>query len=570
MMRSNVAVRAYIRNLGRSGVIAGIAVATAVAGLVVSGAGPAAAAVRKAATTTTIAASASPQFGQAVTVTATVRPLTATGSVTFRAAVGRVKVSLPASCAAVPLVAGQASCTFVPAHVAKYRFRARYSGSATLRASAGKIAFAVTRATTSTTVSISSPVDAGGAATATATVSPDPSGGTVTFTAAAGGSPVALPPSCAGIALSGGQAACTFTAASAGSYSITATYSGTADDLGSAGTGTFTARSASMTVISFSANPAAGQPVTATATTTPAPAGGTVAFSATLNGAAYQLPAACTAITPVAGNATCTFTPSAADTYAVTASFSGDSGDAASSATSSVVVTAPIATSVAVSDNAAAVIQGQPIVFTAAVSAADGSIPPGGVTWSVTPNTAFADSSCASTSYNSGTGIATCTVNTYLDPTGGYDGNGHDWMPGSVNASATFTPAGAGYAGSSGSDSTLKITSASISQPCGSVTNCSVAVTPGTTAQATQSETGLPASQVSYFWGCQTTSGDCSWVLSANPASPTVSFVVTADLTATSYVCAAGDTPVGSFTCLQGSTTMSVIVVGGSGPILGG
>lgn len=562
MVGSNVASRAYLRRLGRKGMTAGIAVATAVAGLVAAGAGPAAAAARKAATATTVTASAGPQFGQAVTVTATVSPSSATGSVSFRAAIRRIAVTLPASCSAVPLVAGQASCTFVPAQVATYRFRARYSGSATLRASSGRVSFAVASATTSTAVSVSSPVDAGGTATATATVSPAPSGGTVTFTAAAGGNPVALPASCAGVALSGGTAACTFTAAASGGYSVTATYYGTTGYLGSAGTATFTARAASATAVSFSAGPAAGQPVTATATITPAPSGGTVAFTATLNGAAYQLPAGCAAVTPAAGTATCTFTPPSAGTYAVTASFSGDSGLAASSATSSVVVAAPIATSVAVSDNAATVLQGQQIVFTAAVSAADGSVPAGSVTWSVTPNTAFADSFCASTTYDSGTGIATCTVNTYLDSSGGYDGYGHDWMPGSVSASATFTPSSGGYAGSSGSDSTMKFTSASISQPCGSVAACSVPVMSGATVQATQAETGLPASQVSYFWGCQTTSGDCSWAINANSASPTVSFVVTEPLTVTTYVCPAGQTPVGAFTCTQGSTTMSVLLIG--------
>ena len=308
----------------------------------------------------------------------------------------------------------------------------------------------------------------------------------------------------------------------------------------------------------FSSTAVAGSAVVASATITPTPVGGTVDFSATLNGTAITLPSNCTGVAVSAGVASCTFTPAAGGTLAVSASFSGDSADSSSTGTSSESISSSISTSVTMSDNAGSILQGSQLVFTAVVSAADGSTPAGSIAWTVTPHTAFADSFCTSTTFDSTTDVATCTVNTYLDNSngGGDDGDGHDYFPGYVDASATFTPSDSGYAGSTGTDSTIKITSDALTI-C--PTACQIPAAPGANISLTQQvTTTLPTGDVEYFWGCQSTSSDCSFAAN-HSTSPTITIQITGSVKITTIACEAGapwDSGgyEGSFTCVGGPT----------------
>lgn len=318
---------------------------------------------------------------------------------------------------------------------------------------------------------------------------------------------------------------------------------------------------ATSTTLSVPPGATAGSPVTITAAVQPAPAGGSVSFSA-IGPTKVSLPTACTAAPVVAGVATCTFTPAAATAYELTAAYSGTAGFKASASkpVSLSVAAAPVTTTETVSDNAASVAQGDPVVFTAVISAADGTVPAGSVSWTVSSTTSLADSFCASTTYSNGT--ATCTVNTYLDTyltdgvwqLGGWDGQGHDLTAGDITATAAFTPAGPGYASASASDSTVKVTSIVYDPP----SSCCEIDTSGTLSLSA-SQTTLPPDQVEWAWQCYGT-GECSWesvYFSAGTlnlsTSPAVTFtVIAATIHVSPIACPAGVNPLSGFTCAQG------------------
>ncbi len=135
----------------------------------------------------------------------------------------------------------------------------------------------------------------------------------------------------------------------------------------------------STITLSSSANPAvSGQPITITATISPTPDGGTVAFDKnSLPG--FFCPAA--PVDPTTGTATCSVTYSAVSAYPITATFSGA---AAVAPATSAVLTQSVTkadSAVTVSASANPVAAGQPVTYTATVSArAPGSGDPEGGT----------------------------------------------------------------------------------------------------------------------------------------------------------------------------------------------
>jgi Bacterial Ig-like domain (group 3)/PKD domain len=115
--------------------------------------------VVKLATSTALSFSASPTIGSPVTVTATVNPAAATGTVAFAATLAGSGVSLPAGCAAVTLAAGSATCTFTPATAGTYDFTAIYSGNPSYAQSSGNAQVTVVTVMIATTTVVTCPAN---------------------------------------------------------------------------------------------------------------------------------------------------------------------------------------------------------------------------------------------------------------------------------------------------------------------------------------------------------------------------------------------------------------------------
>jgi hypothetical protein len=179
---------------------------------------------------------------------------------------------------------------------------------------------------TSTALTVSpNPSVYGGSVTLTATVSPATATGTVTFSA--NGAPVGS------AILANGQAQVQVTTLQVGTNSLTAAYSGDANDIGSVSplvTQTVTpAMAPSSITLASSANPSSyGQSVTFSVTVTPSTATGTVQF---LDGAT-ELGTA----TIAGGGASLSISSLPVGAHSITAVYSGDANDLAS--TSAAVV----------------------------------------------------------------------------------------------------------------------------------------------------------------------------------------------------------------------------------------
>jgi hypothetical protein len=176
--------------------------------------------VNQATTTTTVSSSANPsKWGQNVTLTATVSPLAATGTVQF--------FDGGTSLGSVALSGGTASLSTSTLAVGPHSITASYSGDGNYSNSAsGALAQTVNQATTTTTVSSSAnPSKLGQNVTLTATVSPLAATGTVQFFD--GGASLGI------VALSGGKASLAALKLAAGTHPITAAYSGDANYNGS-------------------------------------------------------------------------------------------------------------------------------------------------------------------------------------------------------------------------------------------------------------------------------------------------------------------------------------------------
>ncbi|MGA8810683.1 MAG: DUF2341 domain-containing protein [Thermoanaerobaculia bacterium] len=257
----------------------------------------------------------------------------------------------------------------------------------------------VTSPATPSSTSLSSdvnPVTYGQPLTLTASVTGLVPSGTIAFMD--GANPII---GCGSVALTSGQAQCVTNALAAGPHSLSAVYSGDANNDTSTGTLSQSVLATTTTTLQSSHNPStAGEQVTVTATITgSSPAG-------TLNFFDNALPiASCSSVTVSAGTATCVISTLAPGTHPVTASYSGDTANRASSTSaplSQVVNPATSSTGITSTTNPSSF--GQTVTFTATVS---GDAPTGSVTFNDGANPI---GGCSGVPLSGAT--ATCTTST--------------------------------------------------------------------------------------------------------------------------------------------------------------
>jgi hypothetical protein len=355
------------------------------------------------ATTTTVTSSLNPaNLGQSVTFTATVAPMSGTGTPTGTVVFFDGTVNLGTG----TLNSGQATFTTSALVGGTHSITATYSGDSTFAGSTSTpLSQTVNKATTTITVTgTPNPATQGQMVTFTATVSPASVGsfnatGTVTFmdgTTALG----------TGM-LTAGTATFTTSTLSVGTHSITAVYAGDTNFAGSTSPAfnqvINTSGTATTTTVTSSLNPSnLGQAVTFTATVMPmsgtgTPTGTVMFFDGTTSLGTSGLSG---------GQATLTVSSLAPGVHSITARYSGDATFASSTSTAinQTVNKAVTFNSVTGSPNPA--MQGQAVTFTATISpSAIGS-------FNATGTVAFMD---GSTTLGTGTlsnGTATFTTST--------------------------------------------------------------------------------------------------------------------------------------------------------------
>lgn len=224
--------------------------------------------VVQAVSTTGLGSSVNPsQFAQSVTLTATVTPSTATGTVTF--------FNGATSLGSGTLSAGTATLGTTALPVGTDDISVVYGGDAGNTSSTSTVLAQVVDADTSGTVVNSSvnPSATGQSVTFTATVTPSTVTGTITFKDGTA--------SLATERVTAGVGTLTTTTMASGSHSITAVYSGDTDDLGNTSPPMtqIVGSNSTTTSLTSSANPAkVGTKITFTATVTPSSATGKVTF----------------------------------------------------------------------------------------------------------------------------------------------------------------------------------------------------------------------------------------------------------------------------------------------------
>jgi large repetitive protein len=367
-------------------------------------------------------------FTANVTATASASGLR-TGTVDFQ--VGGVNI---AGCSAqVVPASGKATCVTNTLTVGANTVTALYSGDANFAASASA-AFAQTvnqGATTTKVVSSLNPSSNGVMVTFTATVTAvAPASGTRTGTVAFDDGGIAIAGCAAQTLGAAGTTTCATNALAAGVHTITAVYGGDGNFTTSTSPAlTQTVLSTTTTIVTSSANPSVfGQSIQYTATVAGGPtATGTITFR---DGGANI--AGCVAVVMAAGSASCTVSPTVAS-HAITAIYSGDASNAAS--------TSPVMTQVVTADPTTTVVTatvnptvfGQSVTFTAAVTAnAPGSgTPTGKVAFD---NGAVAIAGCGGVTLVAG--VASCTTNALA--LGGHSISGH--YTGSANDVISTSP----------------------------------------------------------------------------------------------------------------------------------
>ncbi len=328
----------------------------------------------------------SPVVGESVTLTATVSANapgsgTPTGTVTFMGNDGTL-CSGP-----VTLSGGSASCSVSYPAVTTDNFTADYSGDSNFDTSSASSSVSVGQDTTSTTASASpSSSVVGQTVTLSATVAVDAPGagtptGTVDFSDAGGDL-------CMGTlnASSPDVASCTYVpSATTSADAITADYGGDANDNASSGsTSESVAPDSTTTVLGATASPVVGQSVTYTATVAAvSPGSGTPTGTVTFTQGATTLCAAVALSQSSPDTATCSTSYPAPTTVNVTAAYSGDANDNASSGAKSVTVVKD-ATVQGLTSTANPSVTGQQFIVTDSLSAAapGAGTPTGTVTFS--------------------------------------------------------------------------------------------------------------------------------------------------------------------------------------------
>jgi RHS repeat-associated protein len=305
----------------------------------------------KTSTTTTLASSVNPAYvGQGVTVTATVSPSAATGTVTFKDGSTTLGTGTVSN--------GVATLSTSFSAAATHNLTASYGGSTSYQSStSAALAETVQAKATSTTTLASSPnpSTSGQSVTLTATVTGTSPTGTVTFNDGSTTLGTAT--------ISSGSASLSTALLTAGSHSVTAAYAGdVANNASTSSALTQTVNQAvSATSLSSSANPSSpNQSVTLTAAVTPSTATGAVTFkdgAVTLGTGSLS-----------AGTATYSTSTLAIGSHSLTATYGGDTNDAASTSPALTQVVNPLATTTTLSSSASYVAPGANFTLTATVS----------------------------------------------------------------------------------------------------------------------------------------------------------------------------------------------------------
>ena len=298
-------------------------------------------------------------LGQPVTLTATVTPALATGTVTF--------FDGATSLGTVTLVGGSASLTTSSLALGPHSLTARYSGDADFKASISPVViFTVDSPTATTTTLTTNPPSfsvLGQPVTLTATVNLALATGTVSFFDGA--------TLLGTVTLVGGSASLTTSSLALGTHSLTARYNGDADfDASVSCVVIFTVVNPTSTATILITDPPCfsnfGQPVTLTAIVNPSLATGTVTF--------FDGATSLDTVALVGGSAFLTTSSLALGTHFLTARYNGDADFEAS--------TSPVVTYIVVNPSATATTTiltidppcfsnfGQPITLTAIVSPA--------------------------------------------------------------------------------------------------------------------------------------------------------------------------------------------------------
>jgi len=310
----------------------------------------------KATTSTTLSTnSTSIVLGQTVQLTASVVPATATGTVQFldgASALGTVALS-----------GGAAALTVSNLAVGSHSLTAVYSGDGNdVGSTSAGVVVTVGKASSSVTVISSlNPSVAGQVVTFTASVTPSTATGTVQFKDGA--------TILGTVTVSGGGAALATSALAAGSHSITAVYSGDGNYNGASGGLTQTVKATTSTTLSAnSTSIVLGQTVQLTAAVVPGTATGTVQF---LDGASTL-----GTVTLSGGAAALAVSNLAVGSHNLTAVYSGDSNDVASSSSAVVVTVSKASSATTVTSSLNPAVAGQTVTFTATVapSAATGTV----------------------------------------------------------------------------------------------------------------------------------------------------------------------------------------------------
>ena len=458
------------------------------------------------ATAVTLSSSANPSStGANVTLTANVTATapasgTRTGTVDFQ--VGGVNLA-GCSTQVVP-VSGKATCVTNILIVGANTITAIYSGDANFAASTS-LPFTQTvnqGATTTKVVSSLNPSSTGVIVTFTATVTVvAPASGTRTGTVAFEDGGVAIAGCAAQVVVAAETATCATNALAAGVHTINAVYSGNGNFTTSTSPPlTQTVVSATTTTVTSSANPSVfGQSIQYTATVAGGP---TVSGAITFRDGGANI-AGCVAVVMTAGSASCTVSPTVAS-HKITAVYSGDASNAAStSVVMTQVVTADPTTTV-VTATVNPTVFGESVTFTATVTAnAPGSGTPTG-------KVAF-DSGAAAIAGCSGvalaSGVATCTTATLTvgvhSISGIYNGSSND-----VTSTSPVL--------------TQNVNQGSTTTVVGSSVNPSVSGQPVTytaTVEAAAPAVGIPTGTVSFEDAGLTIAGCGAKVLTAGTAT---------------------------------------------------
>ncbi|MGD0195194.1 MAG: Ig-like domain repeat protein [Candidatus Dormibacteria bacterium] len=299
-------------------------------------------------------------YGDAVTFTATVSPLTATGSVTFDDGTTVLGTD------ALTLVAGVPTATLTTSALGAgdHNITAVYGGDTNDAMNTSSILVQVVNQITTGTAlgSGTNPSSSGESVTFTATVTPATATGSVTFfdgtTSLGGGT------------LSAGTATLSTSSLGVGSHNITAVYGGDTNDKGSTSSiVTQVVQHISGTVLGSSLNPSQlGQSVTLTATVTPSSATGTVTFYNGITSIGSE---------PVSGGtATLVTTALPVGPASLTAAYSGDTGDTTSTSTALPQVVNQDTSNTVVTSSLNPSKTGESVTFTATVTplAATGTV----------------------------------------------------------------------------------------------------------------------------------------------------------------------------------------------------